>query len=723
MNKRFLKKCAGISLVCLVCAAQAWGIVFEVNNIRYLTTGDNTVAVTYRTIESYVGDVTVHSTVTYAGVTYNVTSIGSQAFQNCDLLTSVALPEGITSIGEYAFWGCGSLTSLAIPDAVAAIGECAFYYCDMLASVAVGNQNAAYSSDNGVLFNKAKTKLVLCPAGKTGAYTIPGTVTHLGEASFFGCGKLTSLNIPGSVTHIEASAIAYCTGLTAVALPASVRELGSYAFSGCSSLTLLTLPDGIEKIGSFAFSRCSSLTSLAIPNSVVSLGDAVFNECSSLTSVALPGSSTRVGESAFSGCGSLLAVTIPDGVTYIGDVAFSGCSSLASLVIPAGVAYIGDAAFYGCSSLTSIEVGWTAPPAFPGNVTSGMEDVGSSCVITVPAGTKPLYQASAFWSKFEIVEKGDAPAPAPVTVSASELSFGANDREPQPVTITAADDVAWTVEKDSAWITLSHTQGAGTRTLNILLSVNPGKARTGKVTVLSDGNAPKTILIKQSANPEIRFEVDGIHYYAAGVNAASVEVTPGASAYSGKVIIPSRVYYSGKYYSVASIGAGAFTGSSITAVALPRSLTHVAGDAFNNCSALDSVEIEWTLLVDAYPVDIRSAFSLGVYLDKITLVVPAGTKALYQSADFWKLFGRITEPGESPTGVAAKASRDVAVRAEAGRLHIDSPYAESIYVYSLTGKLLHTAVKSPGQSTFTLPTNEHLLIVRGTSGWTKKIIN
>jgi hypothetical protein len=716
----------GISLVCLGVATQAWGIVFEKDGIRYSTTGDNTVAVTYRTIESYVGAVNIPPDVTYSNVTYNVTSIGDQTFQNCNLLASVTIPASVAYIGEYAFWGCSSLASLAIPDAVTGIGECAFYYCDMLTSVTVGSQNTVYSSENGLLFNKTKTRIILCPAGKSGTYAIPGTVTHLGEASFFGCEKLTSITIPGSVTHIEASALSHCTGLTAVALPASVKELGSYAFSGCSNLASLTIPDGIEKIGSFAFSQCRNLTSLAIPNSVSNFGDAVFNECSGLTSVTLPGGVTRVGDSAFSGCSSLPSVNIPAGVTYIGDVAFSGCSSLGSLVIPAGVTFIGDAAFHGCTGLTSIEVGWTTPPAFPGNVTAGMEDVGGNCIITVPAGAKALYEASSFWSKFEIIEKGGTSAI--VTVSSSELTFGANDATPQPVTVTAAAGVIWTVAKDSAWITLSRTSGVGVQTLNITLTANPGKARTGKVTVSSDGSAPKTILIKQSANPqeeapqEIRFEVGGIHYYTANVNAVYVEVTPGASAYGGRVVIPSKVPYLGKTYDVTRIGAGAFAGSNLTYVVLPYSLTHIASDAFNNCNRLDSVEIEWTSFANAYPSDIRSAFT-GVYLDKVTLVVPVGTKSLYKTAEFWEFFGKIVEKGESPTGVAAKVSRDAAVSADGGRLHVDSPASESIYVYSFTGKLLLAAVKTSGQSSFDLPAHEKLLIVRGSSGWSRKVMH
>jgi hypothetical protein len=74
---------------------------------------------------------------------------------------------------------------------------------------------------------------------------------------------------------------------------------------------------------------------------------------------------------------------------------------------------------------------------------------------------------------------------------------------------------------------------------------------------------------------------------------------------------------------------------------------------------------------------------------------------------------------ESTTGIA-KASEGVAIRSEAGKLYVDSPAAETVYVYSLNGKLLYTATKASGLVTFDAP-SEKLLIVRGTSGWAKKV--
>ena len=116
--------------------------------------------------------------------------------------------------------------------------------------------NSAYSSVDGVLFNKSQTTLIQYPGGKAGSYTIPNSVTSIGFAAFAGCTSLTSVTIPNSVTSI-----------------------GGYAFSGCTSLTSVTIPNSVTSIGDATFSGCTSLTSVTIPNSVTSIGE--FCECGS----------------------------------------------------------------------------------------------------------------------------------------------------------------------------------------------------------------------------------------------------------------------------------------------------------------------------------------------------------------------------------------------------------------------------------------------------------
>ena len=140
----------------------------------------------------------------------SVTVIGRFAFDNCKGLTSVTISEGVTVIEDLAFNWCKGLTSVTIPGSVTSIGYEAFGYCSGLTGIDVAEGNANYASEQGVLYNKEKTKLICCPAGKQGSVIIPGSVTSIGDGAFWACGGLTSVTIPGSVTSIGGYVFEWC---------------------------------------------------------------------------------------------------------------------------------------------------------------------------------------------------------------------------------------------------------------------------------------------------------------------------------------------------------------------------------------------------------------------------------------------------------------------------------------------------------------------------------
>ena len=222
-----------------------------------------------------------------------VTSIGGSAFEKCTSLTSVTIPDSVTSIGDNAFYGCESLTSVTIPGSVTSIGTWAFSYCTSLTGIWVAEGSSHYSSDaSGVLFNKDKTTLVQCP-GAFATYTIPNSVTSIGELAFSYCESLTSVTIPDSVTSIGDKAFYGCESLTSVTIPNSVTSIGDDTFRGCISLTSVTISDGVTSIGDQAFDYCESLTSVTIPDSVTSIDWYAFGNCTSLTDVYYAGSEAQ----------------------------------------------------------------------------------------------------------------------------------------------------------------------------------------------------------------------------------------------------------------------------------------------------------------------------------------------------------------------------------------------------------------------------------------------
>ena len=229
------------------------------------------------------------------------------AFQYCEELTSIKIPNSVTSIGRAAFLGSG-LTSVEIPDSVTSIGESTFQFCEKLTSI-----------------------------------KIPNSVTSIGWEAFSDCNSLTSLMIPISVTTIDGAVVN--PEFTAIKLP---EENSCFQIDGCLLLskngeTLVSLikptkdviiPGTVKIIGKNAFRR-SNLTGVIIPNSVTTIEDNAFSDCQNLTSIEIPNSVTSIGNGAFYGSG-LTSVVIPNSVMKIGRSAFSSTHQITipnSLVI------------------------------------------------------------------------------------------------------------------------------------------------------------------------------------------------------------------------------------------------------------------------------------------------------------------------------------------------------------------------------------------------------
>ena len=308
----------------------------------------------------YFGVVVIPKEVVTSKSSYNVKSIGNEAFEGCTGLTSITIPNSVTSIGWSAFRGCSGLTSISIPNSVTSIGNDAFdgtaWYDNQPDGVVYAGKNVykykgTMPQNTSIVINEGTYSIspyAFMDCSRLTSITIPNSVTSISQSTFAECSGLTSMTIPNSVTRIGDSAFEGCTGLTSITIPNSVTSIGGYAFRDCSSLTSVTIPNTVTSIGwCSAFEGCSSLTSIIIPNSVTSISRSTFYGCSSLTSITIPNSVTRIGDEAFRGCSGLTSVTIPNSVTFIGNSAFSGCSGLTSIAIPNSVTSMGDSAFDG----------------------------------------------------------------------------------------------------------------------------------------------------------------------------------------------------------------------------------------------------------------------------------------------------------------------------------------------------------------------------------------
>lgn len=206
-----------------------------------------------------------------------VTQIAYSSLANCPALVSFVVPSSTTSIGNDAFHGCSGLTSVAINAGLTSIGSMAFEGCSNLSSITVDAANANFSSTGGVLFNKAGTSLLLCPAGMSGSYAIPTTVTMIGEGAFAHCDQLTAVSLSTGISSISADALYYASGLASLSIPQSVSSIGEWAFAGCSALPGATIPASVTSIGNNAFHYCGGMGWALFNGDAPAMGSAVFD--------------------------------------------------------------------------------------------------------------------------------------------------------------------------------------------------------------------------------------------------------------------------------------------------------------------------------------------------------------------------------------------------------------------------------------------------------------
>lgn len=234
-----------------------------------------------------------------------VKEIKEAAFSYCSALEEIHLSKVLTKIGKEAFYACSSLTEITLPKKLINIGEDAFGACKALKEIKVEAGNTAFTSIDGVLFNKEKTTLLTFPFANTANYQVPVGTTKIAPSAFSECNKLASIQFPNTLIEIGSEAFYKCLKLENITFPSSITAVGEGALYGCEGLLQVELSKSMTIIPDNLLSKCTKLQKIKIPEGINKIAYQAFGNCSSLTQVEIPASVNNIESESFKACESL----------------------------------------------------------------------------------------------------------------------------------------------------------------------------------------------------------------------------------------------------------------------------------------------------------------------------------------------------------------------------------------------------------------------------------
>lgn len=378
----------------------------------------------------------------------SVQSIGSYAFSYCSGITGdLVLPSNLKKIDDGAFYSCSNLTgNVTIPSGVTDIGYYCFFKSDNIKSFSVNTGNQNYASYNDALFSKNLDTLFICPAAKSGTFTVPASLRLIGSYAFYNCKNITgTLLIPALVDYIGYYSFYGCTSLEnfevnsqnqyflsengliysktkdrllicpalksgTISMASEVKTIDPGAFNNCSKITgYINIPSNVSSIGSYAFYNCSSVSGFSSDDSNLHFscnegllfnksGDSLYIcPLSKSGTLVIPNQVKHIGNFAFDGCVSLTSIYFPPGLESIGIYAFSNCTGLKEIYIPP-VSRIYSGAFYGCSSLSTLGIDKNIPPSVDFYTFKNVNQ--ENCKLLTPIGFSGTYKISPYWEEF-----------------------------------------------------------------------------------------------------------------------------------------------------------------------------------------------------------------------------------------------------------------------------------------------------------------------------------
>lgn len=457
-HKTFFNICLTFIALCWTVAIQAKTVT--VDGINYVLNGyAKTASVTKSNV---TGDIVIPEKITVDGVEYPVTSIGSNAFQDCKALTSVDMPS-VTSIGGDAFQSCSSLTSvdmplvtsisvwafrdspiinLSLPATLTSIGNGCFtktreitlaattpavletgafwkYAVIRVPESAVDDYRTAAGWSNYKDHILSMSDITDYDVTVTAQEKKSGLLNVLGQDNL---GKVVSLKVTGTINSYDIMVIRnkmpnlHYLDLTDATIVANDFEyytgyhtedniIGAYMFARLDKLLSVKLPKNATRIREYALSSCGNLAEVVLPVKLESIGSRAFFDCEILKNIDFPPALKAIGSFAFLNCIRLEKISLP-GVETIDLCTFQDCDQLTEVRIPSTLKSIGDYAF-NCGNLKKVYT-YTVEPINIGQntFTTTAYETGT---LYIPKQSSNNYYWNTQWSQFSKLVEFDEP--------------------------------------------------------------------------------------------------------------------------------------------------------------------------------------------------------------------------------------------------------------------------------------------------------------------------
>lgn len=379
----------------------------------------------------------------------DVTRIGSYAFMNNSVLTSVNISDAVTEVCSDAFRNCSALSSVSIGSGLYMMPTNPFTCCPKLSGFTVSQNNSYFYTQDGVLYYRSPLEaadqegsgemiyLSVYPAAKNNtSFTVPENVSVIGAEAFFGNPCLKSVNAGASTLYIGYGAFSYCDALETAGFGSKLTDLSEFAFGGCSSLNAVTLPSSLENIGDTVFDDCTKLSGISGSGAGFITENGILYSKNKEKLICYPAAKADT------------SFTLPDSVRTMSRGAVRDNTYLEFVDLGSGISDVYGDVFDGCTALKGIAVSHETENFIISDISAQADPViyysnnNAALSFAIMKGFRHSSYISSYFANASYIDKDETYTSKPVKITG--VAIGAKDNYSFTFEYKAANDQSFT---------------------------------------------------------------------------------------------------------------------------------------------------------------------------------------------------------------------------------------------------------------------------------------